>query len=174
MVFASMAVLSDKRFAARPVGAQSAIATVLALRIFSSELTRVVLPTPGPPVMTITLETNAARSAAFWLSASASFVFLLDPRDRLVDVDGGPGRLSDNQRLELRSDFALGSVKRSEEDASAAFERTAMSPFIREKKDFYAALFDGKGRLIVGSNLPIFGDAIGPILEHYPSPAQFD
>lgn len=24
------------------------------------------------------------------------------------------------------------------------------------------------GRLIVGSNLPIFGDTIGPILEHYP------
>jgi len=44
-----------------------------------------------------------------------------------------------------------------------------MSPFIREKKDFYAALFDGEGRLIVGSNLPIFGDAIGPIREHYPS-----
>ena len=42
-----------------------------------------------------------------------------------------------------------------------------MSPFIREKKDFYAALFDGKGRLVVGSNLPIFGDAIGPILERW-------
>ena len=38
----------------------------------------------------------------------------------------------------------------------------------REKKDFYAALFDGMGRLVVGSNLPIFGDAIGPILEQYP------
>jgi hypothetical protein len=74
MVFASMPVLSDKRFAARPVGAQSAIVTVSALRIFSSELTRVVLPTPGPPVMTITLETSATRSAAFWLSARASFV----------------------------------------------------------------------------------------------------
>ena len=43
-----------------------------------------------------------------------------------------------------------------------------MSPFIREKKDFYAALFDGTGRLIVGSNLPVFGDVVGPIAEHYP------
>ena len=43
-----------------------------------------------------------------------------------------------------------------------------MSPFIREKKDFYAALFDGAGRLIVGSNLPVFGDVVGPIAEHYP------
>ena len=47
-------------------------------------------------------------------------------------------------------------------------ERTAMSPFIREKKDFYAALFDAAGRLIVGSNLPVFGDVVGPIAEHYP------
>ena len=74
MVFASRPVLSDRRFAARPVGAQSAIVTALAVRIFSSELTSVVFPTPGPPVMTITLETSATRSAAFWLSASASFV----------------------------------------------------------------------------------------------------
>jgi exodeoxyribonuclease V alpha subunit len=55
MVFASRPVLSDKRFAARPVGAQSAIETALAIRIFSTELTRVVLPTPGPPVMIIIL-----------------------------------------------------------------------------------------------------------------------
>src|SRR5262249_12727106 len=45
---------------------------------------------------------------------------------------------------------------------------TAMSPFIREKKDFYAALYDDAGRLIVGSNLPVFGDVVGPIAEHYP------
>ena len=74
IVLASRPVLSVKRFAARPVGAQSAIVTALAIRIFSSELTRVVLPTPGPPVMTIILEARAARSAVFWLSASASFV----------------------------------------------------------------------------------------------------
>jgi N-methylhydantoinase B len=50
----------------------------------------------------------------------------------------------------------------------AVIERTAMSPFIREKKDFYTALFDGTGRLVVGSNLPVFGDVVGPIAEHYP------
>jgi N-methylhydantoinase B len=50
----------------------------------------------------------------------------------------------------------------------ALIERTAMSPFIREKKDFYAALFDQDGQLIAGSNLPVFGDVISPIVEHYP------
>ena len=74
MVLASMPVLSDKRFAARPVGAQRTIATALASRIFKSEFTSVVLPTPGPPVITSTFEPSAARTVSFWLSASASFV----------------------------------------------------------------------------------------------------
>ena len=63
-------MLSDRRFAARPVGAQSAIETALAIRIFSSELISVVFPTPGPPVMTVTLQTSAILSAAFWTRAS--------------------------------------------------------------------------------------------------------
>src|SRR5229473_2186238 len=61
-------------FGGAAVGAQSAIVTALALRIFSRELTSVVLPTPGPPVITSTLETRATRTASCWLSASASFV----------------------------------------------------------------------------------------------------
>ena len=71
---ASRPVLSDRRFAARPVGAQGAMMTVLTSRIFSSELTSVVLPTPGPPVITSTFEASATRMASFWLSASASLV----------------------------------------------------------------------------------------------------
>ena len=61
-----------------------------------------------------------------------------------------------------------GALRAIQSEMEAVIERTAMSPFIREKKDFYAALFDGNGRLIVGSNLPVFGDVVGPIAEHYP------
>jgi N-methylhydantoinase B len=61
-----------------------------------------------------------------------------------------------------------GALRAIQSEMEAVIERTAMSPFIREKKDFYAALFDANGRLIVGSNLPVFGDVIGPIAEHYP------
>jgi len=122
MVFASMPVLSDKRFAARPVGAQSAIETALAINIFSKELTRVVLPTPGPPVMTITLETSATRSAAFLAVSESELRPLFDPRDGLIDFNGGPAGLSNGERLELLGDFALGSVKCRKEDATAAFE----------------------------------------------------
>jgi N-methylhydantoinase B len=61
-----------------------------------------------------------------------------------------------------------GALKAVQSEMEAVIERTAMSPFIREKKDFYAALFDGVGRLVAGSNLPVFGDVIGPILDVYP------
>src|SRR6059058_1600422 len=61
-----------------------------------------------------------------------------------------------------------GALRAIQSEMEAVIERTAMSPFIREKKDFYAALFDGRGRLVAGSNLPVFGDVIGPIAEHYP------
>ena len=60
-----------------------------------------------------------------------------------------------------------GALRAIQSEMEAVIERTAMSPFIREKKDFYAALFDAAGRLIVGSNLPVFGDVIAPIAEHY-------
>ena len=61
-----------------------------------------------------------------------------------------------------------GALKAVQSEMEAVIERTAMSPFIREKKDFYAALFDGTGRLVAGSNLPVFGDVIAPIAEQYP------
>jgi N-methylhydantoinase B len=61
-----------------------------------------------------------------------------------------------------------GALRAIQSEMEALIERTAMSPFIREKKDFYAALFDAHGQLVVGSNLPMFGDVIAPILEHYP------
>jgi N-methylhydantoinase B len=65
-------------------------------------------------------------------------------------------------------EIVRGALRATQSEMEALIERTAMSPFIREKKDFYAALFDAEGRLIVGSNLPIFGDVIGPIAEFYP------
>ena len=59
MVLASTPVASVMRFAARPVGAQSSSRTPLAARILRIELTIVVLPTPGPPVITSALAISA-------------------------------------------------------------------------------------------------------------------
>jgi hypothetical protein len=52
MVFASSPVASLRRLAARPVGAHSGTRMRLARRAWRILVTMVVLPTPGPPVMT--------------------------------------------------------------------------------------------------------------------------
>ena len=62
-----------------------------------------------------------------------------------------------------------GAVRAAHAEMEALLERTAISAFIREKKDFYTALFDADGRLAVGSNVPIFGDVAGPVLARFPA-----
>ncbi len=59
---------------------------------------------------------------------------LLDPGDRLVDIDRGPGRLPNGKRLELLGDFALGSVKCGKEDATTAFEIVGNDSTVLELK----------------------------------------
>ena len=63
-------VASLSRLAARPVGAHSTMRTPLAARMRRMALTRVVLPTPGPPVMTVAFDVSARRTASAWLAAS--------------------------------------------------------------------------------------------------------
>ncbi len=61
-----------------------------------------------------------------------------------------------------------GAIRAAQAEMEALLERTAISAFIREKKDFYTALFDADGVMAVGSNVPIFGDITGPVFEHFP------
>ena len=61
-----------------------------------------------------------------------------------------------------------GAARAAQAEMEALLERTAMSAFIREKKDFYTALFDAEGRMAVGSDLPIFGDIVGPVAAQFP------
>ena len=61
-----------------------------------------------------------------------------------------------------------GAIRAAQAEMEALLERTAISAFIREKKDFYTALFDSEGVMAVGSNVPVFGDVTGPVFEHHP------
>ena len=61
-----------------------------------------------------------------------------------------------------------GALQSSQKEMEALIERTAMSGFIREKKDFFVALFDHNGDLIIGAYRPSFGDPVRPVFEHYP------
>lgn len=62
-----------------------------------------------------------------------------------------------------------GAIRAAQAEMEALIERTAMSPFIREKKDFYTALFDADGVMCVGSNVPVFGDVCGPVFRDFPA-----
>ena len=62
-----------------------------------------------------------------------------------------------------------GAIAAAQSEMEALIERTAISAFIREKKDFYTALFDGNGTMAVGSMVPIFGDMTRPVLEKFPA-----
>ncbi|MBX9596373.1 MAG: hydantoinase B/oxoprolinase family protein [Roseomonas sp.] len=61
-----------------------------------------------------------------------------------------------------------GAIRAAQAEMEALIERTAMSAFIREKKDFYTALFDADGVMAVGSNVPVFGDICGPVFRDFP------
>ena len=67
-----------------------------------------------------------------------------------------------------------GAIRAAQAEMEALLERTAISPFIREKKDFYTALFDADGVMAVGSNVPIFGDICGPVFEKFPADTMQD
>ena len=62
-----------------------------------------------------------------------------------------------------------GALRASQSEMEALIERTAMSAFIREKKDFFVALFDAVGDMIVGAYRPSFGDPVRPIFDFYPA-----
>lgn len=73
-------------------------------------------------------------------------------------------RLCDPVTLEI----IRGAIAATQREMEALIERTAISAFIREKKDFYTALFDAEGVMAVGSMVPVFGDMTGPVFRHFP------
>jgi N-methylhydantoinase B len=74
------------------------------------------------------------------------------------------GPLCDPVTLEI----VRGAIRAVQAEMEALIERTAISAFIREKKDFYTGLFDAEGVMAVGSNIPIFGDMTGPVIREFP------
>ena len=68
----------------------------------------------------------------------------------------------------IRLEIIQGAVMAAQREMEALIERTAISAFIREKKDFYTAIFDADGVMAVGSMVPIFGDITTPVFERFP------
>src|SRR5690348_3121286 len=108
-------------------------------------------PIPSTPI----LSTHAVRvpSGSAWSSLRAR---LPSGRDRMSACDP------------VTLEIIRGAIRAGQAEMEALLERTAISAFIREKKDFYTALFDAEGVMAVGSNVPIFGDICGPVFDHFP------
>ncbi len=67
-----------------------------------------------------------------------------------------------------------GAIQSARQEMQALIDRTAMSPFIREKKDYFTAIFDAQGNLVSSTNLPMAGNLIDCILEQYPAHTMQD
>jgi N-methylhydantoinase B/oxoprolinase/acetone carboxylase alpha subunit len=67
----------------------------------------------------------------------------------------------------IQLEIIRGAIRAAQAEMDALLERTAISAFIREKKDFYTALFDADGVMVVGSMVPIFGDITGPVFTRF-------
>jgi len=65
-------------------------------------------------------------------------------------------------------EIVSGAVSSALKEMEAVIERTAMSPFIREKKDFNAALYDAQSRLIAHSGLGGATNVIDPVVAQFP------
>lgn len=66
-------------------------------------------------------------------------------------------------------EIVRGALRSIQGEMEALIERTAMSPFIREKKDFHAALFDSRGRVVATKSRPSSSNLIAPVIEQYPT-----
>jgi N-methylhydantoinase B len=73
-----------------------------------------------------------------------------------------PNETFDPVTLELMS----GALSMALREMESLLERTAMSPFIREKKDFHVALSDAQGRVIAGSG-GMTGEFMSVIFDRY-------
>jgi len=73
-------------------------------------------------------------------------------------------RAGDTVTLEL----ITGALQAARAEMEALIDRTAMSPFIREKKDYFTAFLDREGRLVVSTSLTLSGNLIQGIVENYP------
>lgn len=84
--------------------------------------------------------------------------------------DPKPGPAAERQVCDpISLEIIRGAIAAAQSEMEALLERTAISAFIREKKDFYTALFDENGVMAVGSMVPIFGDMTSPVFDRFPA-----
>lgn len=71
-------------------------------------------------------------------------------------------------------ELVKGALGAARSEMEAVIARTSMSPFIREKKDYFTAFLDNSGRLVVSTSLTLAGNLVDAILEQYPAETMRD
>jgi N-methylhydantoinase B len=66
-------------------------------------------------------------------------------------------------------EIVAGAIKALVSEVSALIERTAMSPFVREKKDYHVGVYDRTGRLLHSSSTPVSARGVDPVLSVFPA-----
>lgn len=66
-------------------------------------------------------------------------------------------------------EIVAGAIRALVDETSALIERTAMSPFVREKKDFHVGIYDRTGRLLHSSAPPVSARGVDPVLSVFPA-----
>lgn len=77
--------------------------------------------------------------------------------------------MSEPELTPITVELIKGRVASARSEVEVLIERTAMSPVIREKKDYFVAFFSARGELITGSTFPLGANALDAVLETYPA-----
>ncbi len=62
-----------------------------------------------------------------------------------------------------------GALNAARAEMEALIARTAMSPFIREKKDYFTAFLNPGGELVISTSLTLAGNLVDAVLAEYPA-----
>ncbi|MGE0315935.1 MAG: hydantoinase B/oxoprolinase family protein [Lautropia sp.] len=65
-------------------------------------------------------------------------------------------------------EIVRGALRSAQLEMGSLLERTAMSPVIREKQDYFTGLVDRDLNLLIGTRMPSGGRIVPPVLEQYP------
>ena len=133
----------------------------------------VVLPTPGPPVITVTLPQHLGHGGALRGGQRAARL-LLDPGDGFRGINGAPGRCTLEQPQELRGDAHLRALERRQKQAGLAIDVFSDEVFLLEFQgdrlldDRHGDLQERRGCL----NQLVMEDGavaiVGKLLQHMP------
>ncbi|MBX3538490.1 MAG: hydantoinase B/oxoprolinase family protein [Chelatococcus sp.] len=69
-------------------------------------------------------------------------------------------------------EIVRGALRSAQLEMGSLLERTAMSPVIREKQDYFTGLVDRDLNLLIGTKMPSGGRIVPPVLKQYPISAM--